>query len=78
VETDGVSTTNIHLTNSYLVRRALLLLSALTRQLDTSDKIVGWVKSSEYSFIDVNVLAQLPTKAMTASVAKPSIVKGPR
>lgn len=36
-------------------------------QLDTSDKIVNWVVKSGYSLIDVNVLAQLPTR-MSVSV----------
>ncbi|WVF65792.1 hypothetical protein IAT40_000526 [Kwoniella sp. CBS 6097] len=48
VETDDVSTTNVHLENSYL--------------LDTSDAVVSWVNSEKYSLIDVNVLKQLPTK----------------
>ncbi|WVR03811.1 hypothetical protein IAU60_000807 [Kwoniella sp. DSM 27419] len=47
VETDGVSSTNVHLTNSYL--------------LDTSDAVVSWVKSEGYNLIDINVLKQLPT-----------------
>ncbi|WWD16504.1 hypothetical protein CI109_100930 [Kwoniella shandongensis] len=48
VETDGVTSTNIHLANSYLI--------------DTSDAIVSWIKSAGYNIIDVNVLKQLPTE----------------
>ncbi|OCF43376.1 histone deacetylase 6/10 [Kwoniella heveanensis CBS 569] len=48
VETEGVSTTNVHLENSYL--------------LDTSDAVVQWVNGEKYNLIDVNVLKQLPTK----------------
>ncbi|WWC96955.1 hypothetical protein V866_003831 [Kwoniella sp. B9012] len=47
VETDGVSTTNVHMANSYLI--------------NTSDAIVDWVKKEGYNLIDVNVLKQLPT-----------------
>ncbi|WWC87894.1 uncharacterized protein L201_002792 [Kwoniella dendrophila CBS 6074] len=47
VETDGVSSTNVHLANSYLI--------------DTSDAVVKWVKDSGYNLIDINVLKQLPT-----------------
>ncbi|RSH94679.1 Histone deacetylase hda1 [Saitozyma podzolica] len=48
VETDGVSTTNVQMENSYL--------------LDTSDTVVNWVKSSKYSLVDVNILRQFPTQ----------------
>ncbi|WVQ79099.1 hypothetical protein IAT38_001193 [Cryptococcus sp. DSM 104549] len=51
VETDGVLTTNVHMTNSYL--------------LDTSDSIVSWVSDMGYNLIDVNMLQQLPTRAPT-------------
>ncbi|KAK4688388.1 histone deacetylase 6, partial [Tremellales sp. Uapishka_1] len=50
VETDGVSTSNVHLTNSYL--------------LDTSDLIVNWVLENGYGLIDVNVLRQIPTLSL--------------
>lgn len=64
VETDGVATTNVHMTNSYLVRSAMRVSD---KQLDTSDKVVDWIAKSKYSLIDVNVLAQLSTKAMSVS-----------
>jgi hypothetical protein len=31
-------------------------------QLDTSDTVVNWVKSSKYSLVDVNILRQFPTQ----------------
>lgn len=47
VETEGMATTDVHLTNSYL--------------LDTTDTVVDWVTKNKWSIIDVNVLRQLPT-----------------
>ena len=69
VETDGVATTNVHLTNSYLVSYIWSAVVSANVQLDTSDKIVDWVTKSNYSLIDVNILAQIPTKAMSVSCA---------
>ena len=64
VETDGVSTTNVHLTNSYLVSFTSRLITIVLRlvKLDTSDALVNWVNKSGFNIIDVNVLAQLPTE----------------
>ncbi|KAL7419556.1 Histone deacetylase hda1 [Cryptotrichosporon argae] len=63
VETDGVSTTDIHMTNSYL--------------LDTSDTIVQWVLGNGYNLIDVNILKQIPTRF--ASTGPKQIIKeGPK
>ncbi|ORY22508.1 hypothetical protein BCR39DRAFT_551487 [Naematelia encephala] len=51
VETDGVSTTNVSLANSYL--------------LDTSDAVVRWVKDSGFNIVDVNILQSIPTRYNT-------------
>lgn len=47
VETQGATTVNVQLENSYL--------------LDTSDTVVDWITASGYNIIDVNVLKQIPT-----------------
>ncbi|KAL1406389.1 Histone deacetylase hda1 [Vanrija albida] len=58
VETDGVTTTDINLSKSYLI--------------DTTDVIVDWVtKKKNYNLIDVNVLRRLPT---TFARDKPKMV----
>jgi hypothetical protein len=36
-------------------------ISTFSLQLNTSDRVVDWVKSKGYSLIDVNVLRALPT-----------------
>lgn len=47
VERNSTETTDVHLTNSYL--------------LDTSDVVVNWVLANGWNLIDVNILRQLPT-----------------
>ncbi|WVQ74620.1 hypothetical protein IAR50_004221 [Cryptococcus sp. DSM 104548] len=47
VEIEGARSTNVHMTNSYL--------------LDTTDALVSWVQRQGYNLIDINVLRQLPT-----------------
>jgi hypothetical protein len=44
-------------------------------QLDTSDTVVNWVKSSKYSLVDVNILRQFPTQYAQVSYLRSTALR---